>query len=519
MVVSVAQEFIAVRVQDPRVQNEGSWNSHVDYKIFLHTNSKAFTAKTSCVRRRYSEFSWLKKQLQKNAGLVPVPDLPAKSLFYFSNEDFLEGRRKGLQAFLDKVLHMTVCLSDSQLHLFLQTQLPVGHILDCVQGHTPYTVTDAILTYASSNQGLAQAQEDEPTKESSLAVSYESMESPVPHQPSLPTTEVFRPDLLPGADSDHVELFHPASRDGSQLKEKGLIRVLQNNNQLEAVLEECGAAEVSFFLGDNPVEPQSPGLEDQSWHRSCQIQTPVEVHSAAGAGFEDDCELEESVTLNPEEETVVPSDPEEQPEPLREAEESSPPDSDLDRDDGTEKQVLVVERVAEVKNSEEEKEPELVETPIKPEIDVDGAPPLDRSKDAHVDQREADEEADEDEDGHSVLSSNESIIKVSDEESACDEAEDVNEDDKCYLKTSGEEMPLWTADDSIRNIIDLHLNGCPQETERASTPQDVLQARELQSKTDASDLGESVNSPAAGADLTENSDFSIIETSCSPGNS
>uniref|UniRef100_A0A3B3ZJ34 PX domain-containing protein n=1 Tax=Periophthalmus magnuspinnatus TaxID=409849 RepID=A0A3B3ZJ34_9GOBI len=158
-------EFIAVRVQDPRIQNEGSWNSYVDYKIFLHTNSKAFTAKTSCVRRRYSEFVWLKKKLQKNAGLVPVPDLPGKSLFSFSNDDFLERRRKGLQCFLDKVVHMTVCLSDSQLHLFLQTQLPVGHILDCVQGHTPYTVTDAILTYASSNRGYAQAQEEEPAKE------------------------------------------------------------------------------------------------------------------------------------------------------------------------------------------------------------------------------------------------------------------------------------------------------------------------------------------------------------------
>lgn len=38
MVVSVAQEFIAVRVQDPRVQNEGSWNSYVDFKIFLHVS-------------------------------------------------------------------------------------------------------------------------------------------------------------------------------------------------------------------------------------------------------------------------------------------------------------------------------------------------------------------------------------------------------------------------------------------------------------------------------------------------
>lgn len=75
-----------------------------------------------------------------------------------------------------RVLHMTVCLSDSQLHLFLQTQLPVKHIEDCVQGHTPYTVTEAILTYASSNRGWVQeegggAQELWPTP-----VPYESVE-------------------------------------------------------------------------------------------------------------------------------------------------------------------------------------------------------------------------------------------------------------------------------------------------------------------------------------------------------
>ncbi|XP_063077778.1 sorting nexin-11 [Engraulis encrasicolus] len=179
-------EFVAVRVQDPRVQNEGSWNSYVDFKIFLHTNSKAFTAKTSCVRRRYSEFVWLRKKLQKNAGLVPVPDLPSKSFFSFNNEDFIERRRKGLQGFLDKVVHLTVCLSDSQLHLFLQTQLPVSHIQDCVMGLTPYTVMDAILTYASSNQGWAQAQEEESdaTQEQCPSVPYESMESPSPHVPS-----------------------------------------------------------------------------------------------------------------------------------------------------------------------------------------------------------------------------------------------------------------------------------------------------------------------------------------------
>ncbi|XP_064169857.1 sorting nexin-11-like [Anguilla rostrata] len=185
-------EFIAVRVQDPRVQNEGFWNSYVDFKIFLHTNSKAFTAKTSCVRRRYSEFVWLKKKLQKNSGVVPVPGLPGKTLFFsFSNEDFIERRRRGLQNFLDKVVHMTVCLSDSQLHLFLQTQLPVRHIEDCVQGHTPYSVTDAILTYASSNRGWAQEEEGVVQEPSLPSVSYESVDSPAPHLPSLQNEENF----------------------------------------------------------------------------------------------------------------------------------------------------------------------------------------------------------------------------------------------------------------------------------------------------------------------------------------
>ncbi|XP_074835266.1 sorting nexin-11 isoform X2 [Carettochelys insculpta] len=151
------EELTTVRVQDPRIQNEGSWNSYVDYKIFLHTNSKAFTAKTSCVRRRYREFVWLRKQLQKNAGLVPVPELPGKSTFFAcSTDEFIENRRQGLQQFLEKVMQNVVLLSDSQLHLFLQSQLSVPEIEACVQGQSPLTVTDAILHYAMSNCGWVQ---------------------------------------------------------------------------------------------------------------------------------------------------------------------------------------------------------------------------------------------------------------------------------------------------------------------------------------------------------------------------
>ncbi|XP_025927662.1 sorting nexin-11 isoform X2 [Apteryx rowi] len=157
------EELTTVRVQDPRVQNEGSWNSYVDYKIFLHTNSKAFTAKTSCVRRRYREFVWLRRQLQRNAGLVPVPELPGKSTFFVgSTDEFIEKRRQGLQQFLEKVVQNVVLLSDSRLHLFLQSQLSVPEIEACVQGQGSLTVTEAILHYAMSNCGWVQEEESRP---------------------------------------------------------------------------------------------------------------------------------------------------------------------------------------------------------------------------------------------------------------------------------------------------------------------------------------------------------------------
>lgn len=55
-----------------------------------------------------------------------------------------------------RVLQSVVLLSDSQLHLFLQSQLSVPEIEACVQGRSPVTVSDAILRYAMSNCGWAQ---------------------------------------------------------------------------------------------------------------------------------------------------------------------------------------------------------------------------------------------------------------------------------------------------------------------------------------------------------------------------
>lgn len=110
-----------------------------------------------------------------------------------------------------------------------------------------------------------------------------------------------------------------------------------------------------------------------------------------------------------------------------------------------------------------------------------------------------------DEENRSLLSSNGSIVKVSDEESVCDEAEEANS----YMKTLPQN---WSEEEpSSRHILDLHINGCPEEKEDIST-------QDLQYTSDVSDFSKSVDlhSAVTGGDVTENSDFSVIETSCSP---
>ncbi|XP_008275998.1 sorting nexin-11 [Stegastes partitus] len=539
-------EFVAVRVQDPRVQNEGSWNSYVDFKIFLHTNSKAFTAKTSCVRRRYSEFVWLRKKLQKNAGLVPVPDLPGKSLFSFSNEDFLERRRKGLQVFLDKVVHTTVCLSDSQLHLFLQTQLPVGHIQDCVQGHTPYTVMDAILTYASSNRGLAQAQEEDSIKEPSLTVSYESMESPAPHQPSLQTNETFSPQLLSCGDADPLDgLTELRDQDSAEVlhKEHSSIRISQKSNHLEAVVEHCPPSEATFYLGESREDTESPSSGEQIHQRSCQIQTPVVVHSPIGAGF--DCGVEEeeeervmtvacpdaqenreTVNCEPEKcvNSVVVLDFKDNNSEERVVESSVQEEEVLVC---SETQVLGNHVISEVNdgqivpdNKTSEESGEVM--PLQSEIhdgahNVNEVPEVGWGGDEDKQKLDLVGTKDEsDDDSHSLPSSNESIVKVSDEESVHDDTEYSIQAANGFMETSPEDVSCWSAvEASSKNILDLQMNGCP--VENVDIP--AQEEEQLQYVTNISGLSKSLdcNSTVTDGELTENSDISILETSCVPG--
>ncbi|XP_004080726.1 sorting nexin-11 isoform X1 [Oryzias latipes] len=515
-------EFVAVRVQDPRIQNEGNWNSYVDYKIFLHTNSKAFTAKTSCVRRRYSEFVWLKKKLQKNSGLVPVPDLPGKSFFSFSNEDFLEKRRRGLQAFLDKVVHMTVCLSDSQLHLFLQTQLTLSHIEDCVQGLTPYSVMDAILTYASSNQGLAQAQEEDAFREPSLTVSYESMESPAPHQPSLQTSTGLIPEPPHSHDSDPLkDLLEVPEQKLDKTSPKVSIQISQKSDRLEAVVEDH--TEVTFYLGNTPddgnclmqtpVEVYSPmktggmvGFRDESWIQGngedpdCEGKEKAEASSDLRCVYSEEVVMENGVEALGDVLEKQPLNNEEHKGPLLNVYSNREERAENKQDDPSEgKEEIFLEAEIMEKNDPVIRVPEsdagCNNTFQENHEEEDGEAELIETKD------------DSNESIHSLSSCDESIIKCSEEHSPCEEAEDLIQAVSIYEKTSMEVCS--EVDASCMNMLDLHVNGCILEKVSPNN-------EDLQLVTNMCNPP-NVEPAVAEGDWTENADFSILGSSCGPG--
>ncbi|XP_054638066.1 sorting nexin-10B [Dunckerocampus dactyliophorus] len=140
------QQVISVWVRDPRIQKNDFWHAYIDYEICLHTDSVFFTKKISRVRRRFSEFVWLRQRLQANSMLMAqIPDLPPKNPFFsLNNAQQISERMAGLQRFLEQILQSPLLLSDSCLHLFLQSQLSVAKMEDCAAGRTHYSVAQAV---------------------------------------------------------------------------------------------------------------------------------------------------------------------------------------------------------------------------------------------------------------------------------------------------------------------------------------------------------------------------------------
>ncbi|XP_014670126.1 PREDICTED: sorting nexin-12-like isoform X2 [Priapulus caudatus] len=119
--------FLEIDICNPQTHGIGR-TRYSDYEVRMKTNLPVFKLKESCIRRRYSDFEWLRNELERDSKIV-VPPLPGKAwkrqLPFRHDEgifedEFIEERKKGLEVFINKIAGHPLAQNERCLHMFLQ---------------------------------------------------------------------------------------------------------------------------------------------------------------------------------------------------------------------------------------------------------------------------------------------------------------------------------------------------------------------------------------------------------------
>jgi len=124
--------FLEIDVVEAKTTVVNGKNAFTDYEVKVRTNLPVFRLKESSVRRRYSDFDWLRSELERSSKIM-VPKLPDKAMMrqmpWVSEKDgmfapdFVEERRDGLEVFLNKVAGHPLAQKEKCLHMFLLDEL------------------------------------------------------------------------------------------------------------------------------------------------------------------------------------------------------------------------------------------------------------------------------------------------------------------------------------------------------------------------------------------------------------
>lgn len=111
------QKPFQLLVADPQTRNPTFGKSYTTYLVSLDTDSEAFE-----VRRRFSDFDWLRGILMYRFHGVAIPCLPPKKLVGNQNNTFIEERRQGLEKWLREVAASPYLREDTTFQMFLRTK-------------------------------------------------------------------------------------------------------------------------------------------------------------------------------------------------------------------------------------------------------------------------------------------------------------------------------------------------------------------------------------------------------------
>ncbi|KAL8566798.1 hypothetical protein ACOMHN_005749 [Nucella lapillus] len=114
---------VFVKVDNPE-KHTSAMESYITFRVSTKTTRAEFGCSEYTVRRRFSEFLWLRHQLEDSYPMYLIPPLPQKHslmrLDHFSL-DFVRMRQKALQKFLSRLSDHPILSFDKNFYVFLTT--------------------------------------------------------------------------------------------------------------------------------------------------------------------------------------------------------------------------------------------------------------------------------------------------------------------------------------------------------------------------------------------------------------
>ncbi len=119
---------VQIEITDPQNHTQGS-KKYTDYLVRTKTTLPIFTVKEFSVRRRFSDFEWLRTKIETKLKISPpsLPDKAWKRQIPFMKEtlfddQFVEERRRSLEHFITKISEHPLVQTEKIWVSFLQDQ-------------------------------------------------------------------------------------------------------------------------------------------------------------------------------------------------------------------------------------------------------------------------------------------------------------------------------------------------------------------------------------------------------------
>ncbi|KAF0988121.1 hypothetical protein HZS_6652 [Henneguya salminicola] len=124
-------DYLRIEIKDP-ITHITNGKKFTDYCVSTKTNMSIFKFKETNVRRRFRDFEWLKKELEKTVDvfLIQLSGFPSKAIsrqlpfrtdMGIFDSEFIENRRSDLQNFMNKIGTHPLVKKQVVFHMFLQS--------------------------------------------------------------------------------------------------------------------------------------------------------------------------------------------------------------------------------------------------------------------------------------------------------------------------------------------------------------------------------------------------------------